>query len=146
LTVSIVTVYCHDMNQPTQPQYGIQELARSSGVPRRTIRYYVQLGLIPPPLGAGRGHYYLQSHLDRLLRIRELRQAGRSIGEIQQLLDGRIPSGEPPLPVPAIELVSHIRVTEGVEVVVSHGAAPPTSTQLRALAQAAARILGGGYQ
>ena len=109
-----------------------------SGVPRRTVRYYVQIGLLPAPEGAGRGHYYLPAHLERLVRIRDLRQQGRSLDEIRDLLDRR---GGEPTAAPPMELATRIRLRGGVEVVVPHGAEPPTPAQLRDLASAAARIL-----
>lgn len=125
-------------------RYGIQELVQASGVNRRTVRYYVQLGLLPPPEGAGRGHYYLQEHLERLVWIRDLRQHGRSLDQIRQLLKAEskavCESSAPPA-LPPIEIQTRIGLAPGVEVVVSHGAEPPTPAQLRALADAAARIL-----
>jgi DNA-binding transcriptional MerR regulator len=129
------------MTKETQrARYGIRELVQASGVPRRTVRYYVQIGLLAPPAGAGRGHYYLPAHLERLVRIRDLRQQGRSLDEIRALLD-RGDAGTAPLDLPPLELTTRIRLSPGVEVVVSHGAEPPTRSQLRALARAAARIL-----
>ena len=66
----------------TEPHYGIRDLVDASGISRRTIRYYVQRELIPPPLGAGRGHYYLPIHLVLLRRILELREQGLSLDAI----------------------------------------------------------------
>ena len=47
-------------------RYGIAELAALGGVTRRTVRYYVQQGLLPAPLGVGRGRHYGPEHLARL--------------------------------------------------------------------------------
>ena len=47
-------------------RYGIDEIAHLGGVSRRTVRYYVQQGLIPAPLGVGRGKHYGPEHLARL--------------------------------------------------------------------------------
>ena len=70
-------------------KYSIGELADLAGVSRRTIRYYVQRGLVPPPLGAGRGHYYTGEHLQRLLSIKLLQDRGLSLEEIERQLAGR---------------------------------------------------------
>jgi DNA-binding transcriptional MerR regulator len=121
-------------------RFGIQELVQLSGVPRRTVRYYVQIGLLAAPEGAGRGHYYLPAHLERLVRIRDLRQQGRSLDEIRALLDRR-GGGPAAAATPPMELATRIRLRSGIELVVPHGAEPPTPTQLRDLAAAAARIL-----
>jgi DNA-binding transcriptional MerR regulator len=123
-----------------QTRYGIQELVQVSGVPRRTIRFYVQRGLLDPPKGAGRGHYYTEGHLQRLLQIRHLQGEGRTLDEIASLLRG----GSRPLPaeaVPPVELATRIHLGEGLELLVGQGARAPTLSQLRALAIAAARIL-----
>ena len=66
-----------------QNRYSIDELADLGGVSRRTVRYYVQEGLIPQPLGVGRGRHYDQLHLDRLLEVKAWQEAGLSLDEIR---------------------------------------------------------------
>src|SRR5262245_11820018 len=68
--------------------YGIEELAALGGVTRRTVRYYVQRGLLPTPLGTGRGPHYTPAHLERLIHIRKLQEAGVPLAEIAAQLDG----------------------------------------------------------
>jgi hypothetical protein len=73
-----------------QPRrYNIDELADLVGVSRRTVRFYVQEGLLPAPLGVGRGSHYDRTHLDRLLEVRSLQESGRSLEDIRA---GRTPS------------------------------------------------------
>lgn len=128
-------------------EYGILELVQASGVPRRTIRYYVQRGLLAPPEGAGRGHFYRSSHLERLLRIRELQDKGFGLEEIRAVLDGAGAGAGGAVaeasPAPEVELITRISVRDGIDLVVSHGARPPSPSQVRALAIAAAKILEG---
>lgn len=64
----------------------IGELARAAGVSRRTIRYYVEIGLLPPPEGAGRAALYRQEHLERLNWIRALQEHRLSLEEIRAQL------------------------------------------------------------
>lgn len=64
-------------------RYAIGDLARLGGVSRRTVRYYVQERLIPPPFGVGRGNHYGPEHLERLLRVKALQEAGRTLDEIR---------------------------------------------------------------
>jgi DNA-binding transcriptional MerR regulator len=64
-------------------RYSIDELADLGGVSRRTVRFYVQEGLLPSPLGVGRGSHYDQSHLDRLLQVKAEQEAGRSLDDIR---------------------------------------------------------------
>lgn len=69
--------------------YGIQELAERGGVSRRTVRYYVQQGLLPAAAGTGRGEHYTKAHLERLIRIRQLQEEGVALADIASRLDGR---------------------------------------------------------
>ena len=70
------------------PRYAIGDLAELGGVSRRTVRYYVQESLLPAPLGVGRGNHYGQAHLDRLLQVKALQEAGRSLDDIRRVLKG----------------------------------------------------------
>ena len=62
--------------------FSISELADLGGVNRRTVRYYVQRGLIPPPTGIGRGKHYTAAHLDALVRVKRLQQEGATLDAI----------------------------------------------------------------
>jgi DNA-binding transcriptional MerR regulator len=64
------------------PIYGVDELAELAGVSRRTVRYYVQRGLLPAPLGVGRGKHYSEQHLATLVHIRDQQAAGVSLDDI----------------------------------------------------------------
>lgn len=64
----------------------IGELARRAEVSTRTIRFYVEIGLLPPPEGAGRVAAYTHEHLERLERIRELKELRLSLDEIRDTL------------------------------------------------------------
>ena len=68
------------------PGYSIGEIARKAGVTRRTIRYYVELGLLPPPESSGRGASYGPEHLARLEAIKSLQEARLSLDEIRDHL------------------------------------------------------------
>jgi DNA-binding transcriptional MerR regulator len=115
--------------------YAIGELADLGGISRRTVRYYVQEGLLPPPLGLGRGNHYGQEHLDRLLQVKALQEAGRSLDEIRQLLGDQPPAG---VPVPALPLPRtmwrRIAVAPGVELHVSEDVRLPSPGRLQELA------------
>lgn len=63
--------------------YSIDDLSSRSGTTVRTIRYYVQEGLIDPPRGRGRGRHFDDAHLDQLKRIRLLQLAGFNLAAIK---------------------------------------------------------------
>lgn len=69
-------------------RYSIGELAERGGVTRRTVRYYIQKGVIPPPLGRGRGEHYGDEHLTALLRVKSLQEQGAALDEIRRHLAG----------------------------------------------------------
>lgn len=120
-------------------RYGIEELAERAGVSRRTVRYYVQRGLLPAPTGLGRGKHYTEEHLAMLVRIRALQEEGVSLGAIAARLapeaPGRAPTG-------AVEQTwwSRVPLAQGVELHV-RGRRLDEETY-RALADAVARIMG----
>jgi DNA-binding transcriptional MerR regulator len=68
----------------TDAIFDIQRLITESGVPRRTIYFYVQQGLLPPPQGAGLAAYYTEEHLLRLRLVPVLRQAGLRLDDIRE--------------------------------------------------------------
>lgn len=67
-------------------QYTINELSELTGFPRRTIRYYIQEGLLDPPAGRGRGGFYNDSHMSKLLTIKALQERGLSLAAITGLI------------------------------------------------------------
>ena len=74
---------------PDEPRYAIGDLADLGGVSRRTVRYYVQEGLLPTPFGVGRGNHYGPEHLDRLLRVKALQEDGHTLDEIRLAVHGQ---------------------------------------------------------
>jgi DNA-binding transcriptional MerR regulator len=74
--------YLISVSSPTR--YAIGDLARLAGVSRRTVRYYVQEGLIPAPLGVGRGNHYGPEHLEQILRVKAMQEAGQTLEEIRR--------------------------------------------------------------
>ena len=73
--------------------YNIDALGKKFDPPlsRRTIRYYVYRGLLQPPEGGGRGHYYTREHLDRLKKIVAWSRQGVPLTEMERLLKDEEP-------------------------------------------------------
>jgi DNA-binding transcriptional MerR regulator len=58
-----------------KPGLRMRDLVRESGLPRETIHFYRQQGLLPEPVKTGRNTaLYTQEHVERLRRIRELQE------------------------------------------------------------------------
>jgi DNA-binding transcriptional MerR regulator len=62
--------------------YSLNDLAEKSGIPQRTIRFYIARGLLAGPGEVGRYAVYTQEHLDRLLDIKAKKQSGLLLYEI----------------------------------------------------------------
>jgi len=67
-------------------EYRIEELAREAGVPVRTLRYYQERRLLPPPRRRGRVGWYSAAHLERLKLITRLLERGYRLDGIEELL------------------------------------------------------------
>lgn len=82
--------------------YKLEELAREGGTSPRTVRYYVQRGLLPAPSFRGKDTGYAREHLVRLRAIKRLQEAyfpldaiagelaSRSLADIERIADGRL--------------------------------------------------------
>jgi DNA-binding transcriptional MerR regulator len=64
----------------------IEDLAQQSGLSLRTLRYYIQEGLLPGPDTAGKYASYSQQHLDHLAMITRLKHLHLPLKEIRHLL------------------------------------------------------------
>lgn len=95
--------------------YTIEELCELSGFSRRTVRYYVQQGLLSPPAGRGRGGFYFDSHLEQLLAIKGHQERGLKLSEIQKLI-AEAPGTSPE---PSRELWVRYPIDVGIEIHVS---------------------------
>jgi DNA-binding transcriptional MerR regulator len=73
-------------NTSAAREYRIGELAREAGITVRTLRYYQERKLLPPPRRAGRISWYSHSHLTRLRVIGQLLDRGHTLGGIGELL------------------------------------------------------------
>src|SRR5438093_3979309 len=75
------------MSTTREHTWKLDELARQAGVSARTVRYYVQRGLLPPPVFRGRDTVYSTEHLLRLKAIRRLQAQFLPLDAIQQELE-----------------------------------------------------------
>jgi len=129
----------------------LTDLARKTGATRRTIRYYIQRGLLPPPHGAKRGAWYDEEHANRLKQILHLKSGGLSLEAIARILehgereipvplcsisgfDERVPHSRlassqqitEPEPEPTTVTATHVRLEEGLELVIDSARAKLT--------------------
>ena len=121
-------------SESTSPasSYPLTELCVLADMPVRTVRYYVQIGLVDRPEGETRAARYSAHHLEQLLLIKKWTTAGVSLERIRDLLHGE----QAPVPprsraVGAVEVCSHLTVTDGIEVVIEPSRAGLSPEQVR---------------
>ncbi|WP_405820616.1 MerR family transcriptional regulator [Streptomyces sp. NBC_00838] len=66
-------------------EYRMKELADAAGITVRTVRFYRERGLIPPPRREGRIAWYDTHHLARLRTIAALLERGHTLNGIADL-------------------------------------------------------------
>ena len=116
--------------------YPLAELCVLTDLAPRTIRYYVQMGLVDRPQGETRAARYSAKHLEQLLLVKKWTVAGVSLERIRELLQG----GQAPVPARArsigsVEVCTHLQVADGVELVIEPGRAGLTPEQVRRFVQ-----------
>ena len=124
----------------------IEELCALVDLPRRTVRYYIQEGLVDRPAGAKRGAYYTRRHVEQLMTVRTWQRAGLSLERIRELVSG---GGETssPLPPPRarrpgdVTLRTHVTLAPGVELVIDPQEAGLGAEAVRAIGRRAASLV-----
>lgn len=125
---------------PPELELTIGELAEQARVSRRTVRFYVQRGLIDPPAGRGRGSAYTRKHLEQIQRVLRLQRTGLPLDSISELGAAPEPKPESELP-PVSAWVLRIPLGHGVILEVPAASGQPSPTVIRELTQACQRIL-----
>lgn len=130
------SVYIRAMSKrPDPPQrFTLDELAALVDLPKRTIRYYVQIGLVDRPIGETRAAHYTNTHAEQLVAIRKWTASGLSLDRIRELLAGaEAPAPPRPRGPGTVEVWSHLVIADGVELTIEPGRAGLTPDQVRAL-------------
>ena len=78
--------------------YSLEDIATLVELPRRTVRYYIQSGLVDRPQGIGKGAYYTQAHVEQLLMVRKWQLAGLSLERIAEVMKQPASGLLPPAP------------------------------------------------
>jgi DNA-binding transcriptional MerR regulator len=120
--------------------YTIEQLSELTGYSRRTIRYYIQQGLLEPPAGRGRGGFYYDSHLLKLKEIRAQQERGIKLAAIQELAK---PEPESP-PEYERELWIRYPVSPGIEIHIQRNLEERESRRISEIVRLVKTLLKGG--
>ena len=115
-------------------KFTLDELCKLTDFSARTVRYYMQLGLVDRPIGETRAAHYTNQHLDQLILIKRLTDSGISLERVGEVLAG----GEPPISPKrrqpgSIEVKSHLYLAPGIELQISAEESGMSPEQVRAL-------------
>lgn len=109
--------------------FKLEELARAADVAPRTIRYYVQRGLLPAPEFRGKDTTYGAEHLRRLRAIKRMQEARLPLEEIAAHLaagreDAAPEEAAPSAPIPSGERWERFVIAPGLTLDLAEHAAP----------------------
>jgi DNA-binding transcriptional MerR regulator len=149
---NLTVVVSRFMLSVVKDTFRLDELATAAGVSPRTVRYYVQRGLLPAPHFRGKDTSYDRDHLLRLRVIRRLQEAylpleaiavelaTRTPAELSAIASGAAPK---PAPTPAVrtaappvtagETWTRFSPHPGLELALSHHASRETRELFEAL-------------
>ena len=140
-------LYTDQVRMDTQDTiFSLEELCRLTGMMKRTVRFYMQRGLVDRPLGVKKSAYYTRHHLEQLLTILKWKEAGLSLERIGEIMgqeipkDGVIPLSTRPRPG-SIEIWSRIYLDDGVELAIEPSLAGLTSEQIRILGKSITELV-----
>lgn len=129
-------LYSERIVRVVQDHLTLAEIAQASGLPARTIRFYIARGLLNGPNKSGRGAVYTAAHLERLEDIKRLQAGGLTLSDIARALG----NPEEAVAPPATPWWQHA-VADDVVVWVRADASPWRTKQVRAAVDELARRL-----
>lgn len=121
--------------------YLLSELWPLVDFPVRTVRYYVQQGLVDRPEGETRAARYGARQLERRRLVKKWTAAGLSFDRVRELLRGEDPDvPERPRHRGTLEAVSRLTIDDRVELVIEPSRAWLTPLQVRVMNREALRL------
>ena len=95
--------------------FTLDQLSALTDLPLRTIRYYIQLGLVDRHEGDRKHARYTQKHLDQVLQVRAMADQGTPLERIKQLINGITTPLPPQKAAGDISVISKVFIASGVE-------------------------------
>jgi DNA-binding transcriptional MerR regulator len=128
--------------QAATASHTLDDLCALTGLPRRTVRYYMQLGLVDRPEGETRAARYGSKQIEQLLQIRKWSAAGLSLDRIRALLLGELPQVQaPPFHAGMVTVRSHMAVAPGITLVIEPHVAGLSPEAMRAFSGGVIELL-----
>ena len=123
--------------------YSVQEISEIAGLPIRTIRYYIQKGLVDRPEGARKTASYTQDHLEQLMTVKRLSESGLSLAAIEKTMAGKsnksvFSTYQQP---GQVSVLSRVHICEGVELTIDSQQCGLTQTHITHIASEIAQLM-----
>ncbi len=119
-------------------KFTLDELISLVDLPKRTVRFYIQKGLVDRPEGPRRTAVYTERHLEQLLAVKKWQRAGLSLERIGEILrreaEGELPPSPPKRPGD-VEVWSRLHLNDGLELHIEPQKAGLSPEQIRRLAR-----------
>jgi len=127
------------MKTPNDKKYSLDELCALTEFTKRTVRFYMQEGLVDRSEGQKKGAFYLEKHLLQLLVIKKWQKAGLSLDRIKEIIrDENTDELIPPIKVQQagmVEVWSHLLISDGISLQIEPSRAGLTPEQTRELSK-----------
>ncbi len=127
------------MKTPIDKKYSLDELCLLTEFTKRTVRFYMQEGLVDRSEGQKKGAFYLEKHLLQLLEIKKWQKAGLSLDRIKEIIrNENTDELVPPIKVQqtgSVEVWSHLLISDGISLQIEPNRAGLTPEQTRKLAK-----------
>ena len=132
-------------NANEERHYSLDELCSLTDTSKRTVRFYMQEGLVDRSEGQRKGAYYLERHLMQLLEIKKWQKAGLSLERIKQIIRDEkdnelIPPIQPQQPG-SLEVWSHLTIADGIQLQIEPKRSGLSPEQIRKLLKSVTKEL-----
>jgi DNA-binding transcriptional MerR regulator len=115
-----------------QAQFSLKELAESTGLNPRTIRFYIDKGLVARPEGTRKNAIYTDSHLTQIQSVINWQKEGLTLDEM--LAKRLVKTDLPASTSLSLSMWSRVEVAKGIEIHVDLLQAGLTQSQIEEMA------------
>lgn len=116
--------------------YSIQQLENMADISKRTIRYYIQLGILDRPLGMRKGASYTTKHLEQLITIKRWKEIGVSLERIANILSHHHAGIIQPKQSGDTQIICRIFIVDGVTLDIDKEVSNLSDSQVRTIGRA----------
>ncbi len=122
-------------------KHTLEELCTLVDIPKRTVRFYIENGVVDRPDGVKKGAYYSQKHVEQLLEIKKWQKTGLSLERIKSLFSDKYEPPQQQREPGDVDVWSHIYISDGVELLIEPKRSGLSSEQVNQIYQTIRAII-----